>query len=389
MRFVRYILALGAFFVVGATLSACGSGVSGNSVADVAGNPLTKDAFAHWMYVAAKGQAVQSPGAPVIIPDPPKFTTCVAALKKQVPASSKISDAQLKTDCSRAFTQMRDQVMDFLIRAYWYQADAASQGVNLSNAQVQTAFNKAKQQQFPSDAQFQQFLNQSGMTLNDILFRVRVNQLYSKLIKKAGSSVSDKDVQAYYQGHTSQFGTPEHRNLRIVLAKTKADAQKAMNGLSHGATWKATAAKYSTDPSTKSKGGLLVGISKGQQDQALDKAAFSAPAQKVVGPVQGQFGYYVFKVTSIKAGSQQTLAQATPTIKQILMQQGQQNAQNKVDSHARKRYLARTDCRSGFLMNDCKGFKAPARTTPSTGGAAPQGQSTVPPGAVPNTTTTK
>jgi hypothetical protein len=74
MKSFRSILALCAFFVLAAGLSACGGGIPGNSVADMAGNPVSTQAFDHWMYVAAKGNASQSPGAPVIVPnDPPDF----------------------------------------------------------------------------------------------------------------------------------------------------------------------------------------------------------------------------------------------------------------------------------------------------------------------------
>ena len=52
-------MALGAFFAVAGGIAACGSSVPGNSVADVAGNPITLQAFNHWMYVAAKSQAAQ------------------------------------------------------------------------------------------------------------------------------------------------------------------------------------------------------------------------------------------------------------------------------------------------------------------------------------------
>ena len=58
----------------------------GNSVADVAGNPITTQAFNHWMYVAAKSQAAQSPGQPVIVPnDPPNFNECIAQVRKADP----------------------------------------------------------------------------------------------------------------------------------------------------------------------------------------------------------------------------------------------------------------------------------------------------------------
>ena len=60
-------------------MAGCGSGVPGDAVVDVAGNPVSTQTFNHWMYVAAKSQAAQNPGQPVIVPnDPPNFDNCSA-----------------------------------------------------------------------------------------------------------------------------------------------------------------------------------------------------------------------------------------------------------------------------------------------------------------------
>src|SRR6185437_6313194 len=138
MKSLRSILALGAFFVVLATaIAGCGSsstGVPSDSVAVVAGNPITTKAFKPWMFVAAQGQAAQSPGSPVIIPDPPNYTKCVADARKDIPSLAKTPAKTLKTDCSQLFTTLSGQVMDFLIKAYWYQADAHKLGINITDA---------------------------------------------------------------------------------------------------------------------------------------------------------------------------------------------------------------------------------------------------------------
>src|SRR5947209_3463810 len=226
----KRIQALGAFLVLAVGLTACGNGVSGDSVATVAGNPITKQAFDHWVYIAAKGQSASSPGSPVIVPDPPDYKNCIATAKT-ISSLAKTPNSTLKTDCQQVFTQLRDQVMDFLVRSYWYQAIAASQGIKLTDKQVQQAFNTAKQAQFPTQQQFQTFLSQSGQTLQDILYRVRVNELYKRLISKQATNVTPAAIAAYYKSHTSQFGTPQKRNMRIVLAKTKAQAQAAYTAL--------------------------------------------------------------------------------------------------------------------------------------------------------------
>ncbi len=363
MRLRRRVTALCAFFVVAIGVAACGSNVPGNSVASVAGNPITNTAFKHWMFVAAKGQAQSAPGAPLVVPtDPPGFSDCVAQVRKQVPTLKKVPAKQLKATCKQLFTSLSTQVLDFLIRAYWYQALAVKEKVSVTDAQVQQNFNKDKQQQFGgSEAQFKSFLSQSGYTLQDVMYRVRVNLLYSKLIDKLAKPVTSAAVASFYAAHKSQFGTPESRDLRIVLTKTSSQASAALSALKKHQSWTSVAKKYSIDNATKNKGGLLTNVSQGQEDQSLDQAAFSAPVNKLVGPIKSQFGYYIVQVTKITPGTQQSLSQVESKIRQTLSQQAKASAANVVDKRARNAYLHQTFCRSGYSMTDCSGYKPPKK----------------------------
>jgi foldase protein PrsA len=387
MKTLRSIPALGAFFVlVAMAISACGSSVPGNSVAVVAGNPISLQAFNHWMYVDAKGQAASSPGQPVIVPnDPPNFTNCIAQARAKIPTLKKTPTKTLKADCKQLFTSLSSQVMDFLIKAYWYQGTAHKLGINLTRAQVLAALAKAKKGQFTTSAQFQAFLKQSGQTEQDIEYRIRRNEIFLKLTKRHPTTVTPAAIAAYYAAHKTQFGTPQTRNMRIVLAKTPARAAAAKKALQRGQSWTAVAKKYSTDPTTKNKGGALTNVTAGQQDAALSKAAFAAPVKKLLGPVKGQFGYYVLEVTKITPSTQRSLAQSTPLIKQTLTGQLAQAAQTAVDSAAKKQWLSKTTCRSQYAMADCKGFKAPKTTpatpaAPSSGATAPSSGATAPSG---------
>ncbi|MGZ4298560.1 MAG: peptidyl-prolyl cis-trans isomerase [Solirubrobacteraceae bacterium] len=381
MKSQRTILALGAFFVALALVVAgCGSssGVPSDSVAVVAGNPISTKAFKHWMFVAAEGQAAQSPGQPVIVPeDPPNFTKCIAQVKAQIPSLKKTADKTLKADCGQLFTSLSGQVMDFLIKAYWYQADAHRLGIKVTDAQVQKALTTAKKAQFSTDAQYQQFLKQSGQTTQDILFRVRVNQIFQKLSSRHPTKVTAAAIASYYNSHKSQFGSAESRNLRIVLTKTQADAAKAKAALQSGQSFKDVAKKYSIDPS-KTTGGVLNGVTVGQQDSGLTKAAFAAPLNKLIGPVKTQFGYYLIDVTKINPATQRSLAQSTALIKQTLQTQLQTQAQTLVDNHAKNDWLKKTSCRTSYAMADCSGYKAP-KTTSTSGAAGASGATTAAP----------
>jgi foldase protein PrsA len=363
MSLRRKVLALCAFFVVAVGISACGSNVPGNSVADVSGNPISNVAFKHWMFVVAKGQAQSTPGAPLVVPtDPPSFNGCVAQVRKQVPTLAKVPDKQLKATCKQLFTSLSNQVLDFLIRGYWYQALAAKERVKVTNAQVQQQLNRDIQRQFGgSQTQFKNYLTQSGQTLQDVRYIVRINLIRSKLINKAVKPVTSSEIAAYYAAHKSQFGSPESRDLRIVLTKTSASASAALSALKKGQSWTTVAKKYSIDTATKDKGGLLTNITPGQEDQSLEKAAFSAPVNKLEGPIKSPFGYYIVEVTKITPAKQESLSQAHSTISQTLALQSKTSAQSAIDKRARNAYLKQTFCRSGYVMVDCSGFKPPKK----------------------------
>jgi len=115
---------------------------------------------------------------------------------------------------------------------------------------------------------------------------------------------------------------------------------------------------------------------KGQEEKSLDSAIFSAQKNVVQGPIKTVFGYYIFEVTSTTPGTQETLAQAEASIRQQLIATHQQTALTSFIKEFKKKWLAKTECREGYLQADCKEFKAPK--TPS-GVTPPVPQTTTPP----------
>ena len=369
------IPALGAFFVVIALVVAgCGSsgGVSSGSVAAVGGNQISKRMLDHWLYVDEKSQSASAPGQPVIVPnDPPHFTNCIAQVRKDFAQYKKTPAKTIQGLCSKLFVELNGSVLGFLLESYQYQALAHKLGIQVTNAQVQKQLNSEIKSQFKKQSQYQQYLKQSGYTNQDVLYRTRVVAIYKKLAARHTPKVNAAAISAYYQAHKSTFGKPETRNMRIVLAKTQSDASAALSALKGGQSWNAVAKKYSTDPTTKNHGGLLTGVAKGQQDAALSNAAFSASPNKLVGPVKGQFGYYVVEVTKITPATQQSLQQATPQIKSTLTSQSQQKAQKAVNAEAKNAYGARTLCAKYYGISLCHNYKQTQIQTPTASSTTP------------------
>lgn len=386
MKLVPRFLALCAFFVAAIALAACGgSSIPGNSVAKVGGTAITKDDFNHWLRIAAissQGQtdpAVAAGTKQAEIPDAPDFKACTAAKEKSAPAPAKgqpkPTTAQFKQQCQTEYNSLRDQVMQFLISAQWIVGEAKDQGISVTDAEVNKQFETTKQQSFPKEADFQKFLKSSGMSLDDLKFRVRVQALSDKLrtkVVKGKDTVTQAQISDYYNKNKSRFAQPERRDLLIVLTKTKPKADQALAALKGGQSFKTVAKKYSIDQASKNQGGRLLAVAKGQQEKALDDAVFKAPKNKLEGPVKTQFGYYVFKVTKVTAASQQTLTQATPTIKQLLQSQNQQKALDDFVKGFQKRWKDKTNCRSGFVTQDCKNAPKPKTTSTVAPGSTQQ-----------------
>jgi foldase protein PrsA len=367
------IPALGAFFVVIAlVIAGCGAsgGVPANSVASVAGNPITKRALDHWLYVDEKSQSASEPGQPVIVPnDPPGFSSCIAEVRKDFTQYKKTPAKTIQGLCSKLFTELNTTVLGFLIESYQYQAEAHKLGITVTTAQVQKQLNTEKKSQFKTPAEYAAYLKESGYTNADVLYRTRVVAIYKKLAARHMTKVTPADISAYYAAHKSTFGTPETRNMRIVLAKTASQAKTALAALKSGQSWTVVAKKYSTDPTTKDKGGLLTDVAAGQQDAALSKAAFAAPLNKLEGPIKGQFGYYVLDVIKITPAVQQSLAKVTPQIKSTLNQQQETKTQTAVNAAVKKDFGSRTLCAKEYSIALCKGYKAPATSSTTASGA--------------------
>jgi foldase protein PrsA len=357
-------------------VAACGSGVPSDSVATVDGTAIKKDQFNHWLGVAAKQQAV--PGTTAAVPDPPDYTKCVAALQKAPVAKgqAKPTAAALKSQCAQEYDSLKQQVMQFLVQSEWLLKEADKRKINVKPATVQKQLNDQIKQSFPKQSDFQKFLSTSGMTMADLLFRVKIQLLTDQVRQKivAGTTnVSDAQVTSYYNKNQTRFAQPERRDLLVVLTKDKATADKAKAALQSGTAWSKVAKKYSIDQASKSQGGKLPGVAKGQQEKSFDTAIFGAKKGVVVGPVKTQFGYYVFKVTAITPASKQTQAQAHDTIVNIIRSQNQQNTLNKFVDQYTKSYTSKTKCAKDFVIPSCKNAPKPKKGASGATGAAGSG----------------
>lgn len=193
-RLVRR-LALGAAVAAAwITLPATVLGALPADVAVVAGRPITRERFDHWMFVNAKSS--NGPGAPTIVPtDPPRFNHCVARVRATIPGLRSTPAGAIRADCAVLFSNMTQQVLGLLIRFDWQDDEAASDGIGVTAAQVEHAYLADKRKHDPRPGQFRRYLRRTGETIADVKLRVRAELIRNALLETEHLSAGGLDAE--------------------------------------------------------------------------------------------------------------------------------------------------------------------------------------------------
>ena len=81
------------------------------------------------------------------------------------------------------FHQLSGQELDLLIIADWERSEAAADGILITAAQVDHAYQVDIREQFGTPARFRRYLRRTGETIADVRFRVRVTLVHAALLK--------------------------------------------------------------------------------------------------------------------------------------------------------------------------------------------------------------
>ncbi len=232
----------------------------------------------------------------------------------------------------------RRQTIDALIDRQIFLDEAASRGITVTDAEVQTQLG-AIRSQFPSEQSFHAALDKAGFS-EDALRRqvqdgVLVRKLRDALTKDA--TVSEAEARAFYNSHQQQFTHPEEVEASHILVKTPAEAAKIEAKLKKGANFASLARKYSIDTGSKNQGGDLGFFPRGRMVPAFEKAAFALQPGQISSPVHTQFGYHIIKGGPHRPASVEPFSKVRTQVIQQLLQQQQDVEFQAWEAKARQR----------------------------------------------------
>ena len=171
--------------------------------------------------------------------------------------------------------------------------------------------------------QFDTILKQQGLTDADVQTILRQQLVIEKAVAPM-VHVTDADVAAYFAKNHATLDKPAQVRARHILVADEKTADMIEAKLKAGGNFADLAKQYSTDPSTKDKGGELGFFGPGQMVPAFQAAAFALPVGAISAPVKSPFGWHIIQVEEKHPATHATLAASTAQIKDTLTQQAEQ-----------------------------------------------------------------
>jgi foldase protein PrsA len=249
------------------------------------------------------------------------------------------------------YKTLRDGFVQFLVQREQLEQKAEELELEVTEAHVDERLEQVKQQYFGGDEQkFREQVVEQGLTeprvREDLRAQLLSEQIFDAVTKDV--KVSDADVQAYYEKNEEQFSTPESREVRHILVKTKALAEQLAAQLRAGADFAALAKKHSTDTGSKESGGKLT-ITRGQTVAPFDKQAFALAKNEVSAPVKTEFGFHLIEpLSEVKKASKAPLKEVRDSIRQQLLQTKKNEAMTEWVDELKKEYDDKVSYATGF-----------------------------------------
>ncbi|WP_035293921.1 peptidylprolyl isomerase [Brevundimonas bacteroides] len=183
-------------------------------------------------------------------------------------------------------------------------------------------------------------------------------------------AISDQAVETLYREQLRLAQTSEEIRVRLILSRTRQEADAVLGILGQGATFEAVAIERSIDEATRFSGGDLGYSTVDVMPQAYANALRDAPAGSTVGPFQTEGGWAVLRVEDRRRESPPTLEQARPQIVRYLTYEGVRQLLEELRGKAEVEVLLSAE--EGRAQEPASAPAAPAaQPAPATRPAAP------------------
>ena len=289
--------------------------------------------------------------AAAVVDGTPIQKSTVQDLLERTEKTYRAQKRQFPKQGTSEYQSLRTQAVAFLVQREEYAREADKLGVEITDAQIQKKIDEVRKQYFGGDQKkFEQGLKDQSYSIAALRQDARADLVNAGIYKDitADVKVTDGEAQQYYDQNIDRYRVADSREVRHILVKTKAEADKLRGELENGADFAALAKQHSEDPGSKEQGGKLT-VSKGQTVEEFDKAAFSLDTNEISQPVKTQYGYHIIQpLSDVKKGSVTPFTKARTEIKAQLLEQKKSEAVSAWVSKVEKAYKGKVQYATGY-----------------------------------------
>jgi foldase protein PrsA len=331
------------------------------------------------LVVVAIAQGIGNPsvpsGAVALVEDAPDGEISTEEFDRALKQAARQQQvAKVPAPSDPQYAALRDAAMSDLLLGRWLRGEASERGITVSDSEVTNRLEEFIEQDFGGQKGFERYLEQAAFTAEEARSRVELVLLGDQLqtaVVPDGASVSDTEIEDFYNANQAQFEQPETLDVRRIVNKDQAQVEEAKALLEQDdspANWKKVASRFSTEDATKDEGGLIEGVTIGQSEPVLEEQLFAADQGELVGPFKGQTDYYLIQVVKVIPAQTTPIAEVSEQIKQQLVQGKEQETVQRFQVDFTEKWTSRTFCADGYVVNQCENFTPPVQPIP---GAAP------------------
>ncbi len=176
-------------------------------------------------------------------------------------------------------------------------------------------------------------------------------------------TIDDKAVETIYREQVRLAETSEEIRSRLILSRTREEADAVIGLLAQGAAFEAVAQQRSIDEATRFSGGDLGYATPDVLPEAYKNALRDRPAGSTVGPFQTDGGWAVLRIEDRRRETPPTLEQARPQIVRYLTYEGVRQLLEQLRGKAEVDVLLSGDIASEEPAS--APARVPAATTPA------------------------
>jgi peptidyl-prolyl cis-trans isomerase SurA len=215
--------------------------------------------------------------------------------------------------------------LDGLVADKLFAAQAASLGVEITDAEVDQTIDEIKRRNGLDDARLDAALGEQGMdraSYRKALKRDLESARIVSLRVRSRVKVTDEDVKNYWQTHPREFQQGEEVRVRHVFvagddARARGLAERALKRIRAGEDFAAVARDLSQAPSA-SEGGDLGWLRRGTVQPELERVALALQPGQVSDLVRTRAGYQILRVEERRGGGLRPLEEVKEEIRDRL-----------------------------------------------------------------------